>query len=137
MKKNVLFDPSLATDNLGDYIIARSIKNILRDIFAEDYVFDIPMHDGIGYEARKQLKSADHIIVGGTNLLTSHWWWYRQWKLSYMDVLRIKNCILMGVGWHKYQRLPDIITELVYKKILSKNYIHSVRDFYTENQLKK
>ena len=42
----------------------------------------------------------------------------------------------MGVGWWQYQGHPNIYTKYLYKKVLSKNAIHSVRDSFTENMLK-
>jgi polysaccharide pyruvyl transferase WcaK-like protein len=42
----------------------------------------------------------------------------------------------MGVGWWQYQKKPNLYTSLLYNRLLSQNYLHSVRDGYTENQLK-
>lgn len=136
MKKYVVFDPSYVTDNLGDFIILDAVNAILREVFPCDYMFHVPTNDRMGPEARAQVSQADLSFVGGTNILTSHWWWYRQWNLTYTDLFRVRNAVLLGVGWHKYQNKPDLITGLVYKSILSSKYLHSVRDKYTENHLR-
>lgn len=136
MKKYVVFDPSYVTDNLGDFIILDAVNAILREVFPRDYMFHVPTNDRMGPEARAQVSQADLSFVGGTNILTSHWWWYRQWNLTYTDLFRVRNAVLLGVGWHKYQNKPDLITGLIYKSILSSKYLHSVRDKYTEDHLR-
>jgi polysaccharide pyruvyl transferase WcaK-like protein len=42
----------------------------------------------------------------------------------------------MGVGWKKYQSKANCFAKLFYKPLLSKKYLHSVRDSYTENQMR-
>jgi polysaccharide pyruvyl transferase WcaK-like protein len=42
----------------------------------------------------------------------------------------------MGVGWKFYQRPTDFITAVFLRKLLSKKYVHSVRDSYTEKRLR-
>ena len=43
----------------------------------------------------------------------------------------------MGVGWWQYQKSPDIVTSLIYKRLLSSNSFHSTRDEYTKNMLQQ
>lgn len=135
MKKYAVLDPSLVTDNLGDFIILDAVNEILREIFPQDYFCHIPTNDEMGSEAKRQLKECEMAFVGGTNLLSSHWWWYRQWNLRPLEVFKVKNAILLGVGWHKYQSPPDLLTGWVYRKMLSKTATHSVRDNYTQAHL--
>jgi hypothetical protein len=135
MKKIAVLDPSLVTDNLGDFIILDAVNSILREIFPKDYFFHVPTNDHMGFEAHRQLKDSALSFVGGTNLLTSHWWWYRQWNLRPLELFKIKQAILMGVGWHKYQPQPDMLTGWVYRQMLSTQHQHSVRDKYTQSHL--
>lgn len=137
MKKYVVFDPSYVTDNLGDFIIMDAINEVLGEVLPEDYFFHIPSNDFMGPEALRQLKTAPMSFVGGTNMLTSHWWWYRQWNLRLIETFKVHDAVLVGVGWHKYQRLPDLFTRWVYRNILSSTVMHSVRDRYTESHLNK
>lgn len=137
MKKYVVFDPSYVTDNLGDFIIMDAINEALSEVLPEDYFFHIPSNDFMGPEALSQLKKAPMSFVGGTNMLTSHWWWYRQWNLRLTETFKVHDAVLVGVGWHKYQRVPDPITRWVYRRILSSTVMHSVRDKYTQSHLNK
>ena len=135
MKKHALLDPSLVTDNLGDFIILDAVGQILRELFPQDYFCHIPTNDEMGREALRQLKDCEMSFVGGTNLLSSHWWWYRQWNLRPFEVFMVKDAVLLGVGWHKYQSKPDFLTGWVYRKMLSRTTKHSVRDRYTQAHL--
>jgi Polysaccharide pyruvyl transferase len=135
MKKYAVLDPSLVSDNIGDFIILDAVNEILREVFPLDYFFHIPTNDEMGSRALRRLKASEMSFVGGTNLLSSHWWWYRQWKLRPLEVFKIKNAVLLGVGWHKYQSPPDFLTGWVYRKMLSNSVMHSVRDKYTQAHL--
>jgi polysaccharide pyruvyl transferase WcaK-like protein len=136
LKKICLYDTSYVTDNLGDQIIMEAVTKHLRQIFPEGFFTGIPTHDYPGPISLSLLKESDHTFVGGTNMLTSHWLWYRQWKLHLKDLKSAGDPILMGVGWHKYQRRPDIVTRLIYRTLLSRTYKHSIRDRYTCEKLR-
>ena len=137
MEKITLFDSSYVTDNLGDQIIMASVQKHLREVFPQGFFTGVPTHDYPGQVAFKILKEGDFAFVGGTNILSSHWLWYHQWKLRLTDLARAGNPVLMGVGWHKYQNKPDIVTQKIYKTILHDTYLHSVRDKYTHDKLKE
>jgi polysaccharide pyruvyl transferase WcaK-like protein len=136
MRNLVLFDASVATDNLGDHIIMDAIRRWVDSSLADVFTTTVPTHDYTGPVARQQIARADIKLVGGTNMLASHLWWHSQWKLRAADYLRIHDCILFGVGWHKYQAPPDFLSRLMYRQILSSRLLHSVRDRYTQNQLR-
>ncbi len=147
--KITLFDPSLSTNNggysinLGDLIIHESVEKYLKDIFLDGEIFRISSHqipsDFLLQEARK----SPFIFFGGTNALSSDLKKYNQWKLPIPNKIfwslkfPIKNLILMGVGWWRYQNQPTSYTSAFYKTVLSDKYIHSVRDSYTKNKLKE
>jgi len=57
------------------------------------------------------------------------------WKLSPLDALLCHNVVLMGCGWYQFQRAPDPYTRWLLRSVLSKQYIHSVRDGYTLSRL--
>jgi len=135
MRKIVVFDPSQVTDNLGDFIIMDAVNSALYEIFPEDYLLHVPTHDCPGKGGMEQIAKSPLSFVGGTNMLTSHWLWYRQWKLRLQDVFKVKNSVLCGVGWHKYQSVPDFVTAYILRSMLSKTYLHSVRDRYTQKHL--
>lgn len=136
MRTVSILDTSICSSNLGDRIIMDSVQKIL-DYLLDDALFiHLPTHDVISKESYRSMKKSDLILVGGTNLLSSNMNSYNQWKVSLWDSLFVKNIILMGVGWWQYQKKPNLYTSLLYNRLLSQNYLHSVRDGYTEKQLK-
>src|SRR6218665_882732 len=60
---------------------------------------------------------------------------HNQWKLSVLDYFFRKPCILLGCGWHYYEKPPAWHASLMLRKILSPKHAHSVRDQYSKNQL--
>jgi len=136
MERISLYESSYVTDNLGDQIIMEAVLKHLRDIFPMGFFTGIPTHDYPGPVAFDYLKRSKYAFVGGTNMLSSHWLWYHQWKLRLWDLHRAGQPVLMGVGWHKYQGDPDFITRAIYKKVLHKTKLHSLRDRYSYEKLK-
>ena len=41
----------------------------------------------------------------------------------------------MGAGWWQYGDEPNGYTRMLYRSVLSKSHIHSVRDAYTRDML--
>lgn len=129
------YDTSIGTENLGDYIIMDSVSRVLDEIFPQHQRIALPTHDTIGKHGRSVLKRSSLAIVGGTNILTSHAFKYRQWKISLLDTLIPQNTVLLGVGWWQYQDRPDWRTRCLYNRVLSRKFKHSVRDAYTKLML--
>jgi polysaccharide pyruvyl transferase WcaK-like protein len=136
LNKICVFDTSYVTDNLGDQIIMESVMKHLREIFPEGFFTGIPTHDYPASLSFAALKQSDHAFVGGTNMLSSHWLWYHQWKLRLTQLRNAGSPVLMGVGWHKYQSEPDWFTRKIYSILLNKEFSHSVRDKYTFEKLR-
>ncbi|NES85012.1 MAG: polysaccharide pyruvyl transferase family protein [Moorea sp. SIO2B7] len=136
MKVISLLDPSICSSNLGDQIIIDSVDNIIEKTFEESLVIRIQTQDKISKNSYKYIMRSDLKIIGGTNLLSSNMNSYKQWKVNLWDSLFINDIILLGVGWWQYQKKPNFYTRFLYKVLLSNTYIHSVRDSYTEQQLK-
>ncbi len=136
MKKIALFDTSIASDNLGDGIIMDAVTKNLREIYPQDSFVNVPSHIPLSSKNRKDIADSDVAFVGGTNLLCANWLLRPQWKVGIFDALTLPKPVLMGVGWKFYQRPTDFITAIFLRKLLSKKYIHSVRDSYTEQRLR-
>lgn len=136
MKKILIFDTSVISENIGDFIIMDSINKEIRDLFKDDMFFSSFTHDKVSKKTYKLNNSSDYSFVGGTNLLSSHMEIYNQWKINLVTTLFLKNVILMGVGWWQYQNKPDLYTKYLLRSVLHKNILHSVRDSYTKNMLK-
>ena len=60
---------------------------------------------------------------------------FKPWYIGMNNAKYLSETILMGVGWWAYNDAPNFYTEHLYKKILSKKFIHSVRDEYTKKML--
>ncbi len=137
--KNIsVFDTSIATQNIGDEIIMDAVYNELYDIFKDDMFLRIPSHEVIGIASLSLIRNSVFGIVGGSNILSSAMNKYKQWKITLPQSFFIKNkALLLGVGWRNYQAKPNFFTKQLLKQLLNKEYLHSVRDSYTEAKLKE
>lgn len=136
MKKITIFDTSICSSNLGDFIIMESVKYHLEKMFMKGMFFYSYTHEKVGKQTYWLNKNTDLSFLGGTNLLSSNMNSYNQWKINLITTLRLKDIILFGVGWWQYQKKPNIYTFVLLKSVLNKNVLHSVRDSYTEEKLK-
>lgn len=138
-----LFDTSIATENLGDYIIMNAVKKQLQEMLPHSFFVSSATHDTLGKEAKKWNKKAKYSFIGGTNLLTNRFIGrnHSQWKYGFRD-LQVKNSIGVGLGWQSYHEYNNILNlpfklaqQELYKYSLSHEYAHSVRDSYTQKRL--
>lgn len=136
MRKIIRYNPSLTTLNMGDFIIFDSIKRELRELFDDAFNIDVSTHLPISYIFTNLLKDADYKFVCGTNLLMGKLnGIFRQWDINIFNAKKLGPAILIGVGWWQYGNTPNIYTKQVYKRILSTELYHSVRDNYTKLML--
>ncbi len=131
-----LHDTAVFSSNLGDQIIMDAVRNELRDAFPDAYLINAPTHDYLGKESLKRFAEARFSIVGGTNLLSGNMNHYNQWKINLFTSRKIKHAVLMGVGWWQYQDKVNRYTQSLLKRVLSNQFVHSVRDTYTERKLR-
>lgn len=137
MKKIVRYNPSLTTLNMGDFVIFDSIKTQMADLFEDAFNVDVSTHLPVNYIFTRLLTDADYKFVCGTNLLMGKLnGIFRQWDINIFNAKRLGPAILIGAGWWQYNNKPNGYTKKVYKKILSTEYMHSVRDTYTEQMLR-
>lgn len=136
MKKIIRYNPTLTTLNMGDFIIYDSILNQMGAIFKDAFNVDVSTHLPISYSFTRLLENADYKFVCGTNLLCGRLnWLYRPWDINIFNAKKLGPAILIGAGWWQYNSNPNHYTKSVYKKILSREYMHSVRDNYTKQML--
>lgn len=128
MRKIVILDPSVGTENVGDEIIYDAVRTELNRLFPEAFFIRVSTHEFMLWETRRIIHGADHIFAGGSNLLKSRMEWNIQWKLSPIDYFRLKDVILLACGWRHYDGTPTPYTKSLYNRVLSKRYNHSVRD---------
>ena len=139
MDKLLLFDTSIGTDNIGDFIIMDYCRKYLSETECGNmFVWQVPTHLEIGATTHFYNKNAKYSILCGTNILKTTLLVNRIWKLGMIDILKLKNICTMGVGWNNYTSFPvDPYTKFVYKRILANDMLLSVRDRYTEIRLKE
>ena len=136
ISKVALFDTSICSENMGDFIICDSIRKILEASIPQTIFITVPTHDYLSSESHRVISQCDLSIVCGTNLLSGNLESYNQWKVQYTDLLILRNIVLMGVGWWQYQKVITQYSALFYRTVLSDSLIHSVRDSYTRDMLK-
>ncbi|MDQ0270936.1 polysaccharide pyruvyl transferase family protein [Cytobacillus purgationiresistens] len=143
MENMLLMDTSVGSLNKGDDIIMKCVRNQLKEITKDSYLLTLPTHVSPFHwyqTARKSNRvkiysNAKYKFVGGSNLLTmdmlTH---FPQWNINIFNYGPIKGSILVGVGAGK----GDVIkgyTKYLYKRVLSHDYYHSVRDERTKKIL--
>jgi hypothetical protein len=133
----VAFDTSIISENAGDCIIMKYVNTILQEIWSDDFIINIPTHDNLGKRAKQYCYQANTKIMCGTNILTADMVNTKMWSVDFSDIPYIKNTILLGAGWREYEKKTGIYTKYFWNKVLSSSYIHSVRDNYTLERLKK
>lgn len=139
MRKVILYEPSIGSDNIGDQIIVDSIKAALKEYLENAFVVELPTHTPLSKRYLHYLGDADLKIVCGSNLIVGrlntilH---LRQWDIG-KCVGSIGPLVMMGVGAQKYGQNISLYTKWAYKKMMQPNFVHSVRDGYTEELLKK
>ncbi len=139
-------DGTLST-NLGDLIIQDAVSREVARLFPDSERYHYSSHSPLTREQLRSLEDMDVVLVGGSNLLTSRFrpwnrWnetyqcWSNQWSIHLLDALKIKKAILLGTGWVQYQGTPDNFTKMMYGAALNKQGWHSVRDGYSQAQMK-
>lgn len=139
MKKIILFEPGIGTDNLGDQVIVEGVKTAISPLLQDAFTIEFSTHTPLYNRHVKHCENADFKFVCGSNLLVGNLGVpirFRQWPINLWTSSSLKPCILVGVGAQKYGQKIGPYTKAVYRRILDSNYMHSVRDSFTEEQLK-
>ena len=131
-----LIDQSICSSNLGDGIITESLAREIKKIFGLSYIKHFPGQIDSSIDYTRMLAEQDLVFVGGTNLLKSKMNESSQWKINaYSKQFLKKQFILFGVGWWQYEKPPNKYTSKLLRQLLSNNFLHSVRDSYSEKIL--
>lgn len=144
MKRVLLLDTSVATQNIGDEIINDSIRMNWTELYERNYICKFPTHTP-PYSWWQQLLvprkldllvNSDYKFLCGTNALyTNMMRPLPQWNIYPWNASFFKNTILLGVGAGINSKSVNLYTKLLYNKVLNKNYIHSTRDEFTKKML--
>jgi len=130
-----VFDPAIATRNVGDEIISDSARRQLRALLPTAFLAGIPTHEGIGLRSYRFSTQAKFRIIAGSNILTANMLTDRQWRLRPWDSFFVNDLIALGVGWRAYGQNTNRLSNVMMKRVLSKSGVHSVRDEYTRSQM--
>lgn len=138
MKKVIIYNPSITSLNIGDQVIFESAYEAIKPLTQGVFEINVSTHLPVSGIFANLLRDADLKFVCGTNLLRNMLdRRFRQWDINIFNAKKLGPCTLIGVGWHQDNFPFTPYTKYVYKKILSKDTIHSVRDEYTKKQLEK
>lgn len=138
--KFFLFEPSIGSNNIGDSVIVDSIKREMNKFLSKGFCIELPTHLPISNRYMFFLGKADYKFVCGSNIIVgklNHFLHLKQWMLDITTLYNMKNVILIGVGTQSYNQKINLYTRLAYKYMFNSDFIHSVRDSYTEKKLKE
>lgn len=132
-KTYAVLNTALSSDNLGDQIIVESLKFLL-----DNAKYQIPSHEYLSEESKKQIKDVDYVFLLGTNAIARDMT-KSPWHLKSEDLnsnVFDNKLILVACGWCYYSD-KEMTTETkdFFIRSLSKDVYHSVRDSYTLKQL--
>lgn len=138
MKHILMIDPAVSAVNIGDEIISESIRDQISFLTDGAFITNISSHLPMSRCYKKAIGACDYKFVCGSNLLMGKLnRRFKQWHIGYPDIGFLRGSIIVGAGWWQYRNEPNLYTKILYRKILSKDYIHSVRDDYTVQMLAK
>ena len=136
MENIMLLDPSIATGNLGDCIISECVHSELSPLFKGRFLMTLPTQVSSfhWYQVWRNSPTVQCYsncrlkFVGGSNVmvkdLLTH---YPQWNINLFNYKPFKGAILVGVGAGRGSK-SNAYTRHIYRKMLSSEYYHSVRD---------
>ena len=152
MDRITLLDTSVGSTNKGDEIIMRCCRQELfapGGIFEKFFCLSAPTHlraisalEGFGHmpDSASEISKSKYKFVCGTNILQSNMLHRsNQWDVSLLTCKPFRNAILVGVGGNinPVGGVAGAYTKALYSKLLSSEYIHSVRTKSTAESLKK
>lgn len=126
-----LLDTSVASDNVGDEIIVSEVRHFVRELFGDAYISTSSSHDGLGHYGRQLVKSADVVLLLGTNALSAK---YQRrghfvWEVGRRDLSVLEGKVVMfGVGASKDFDVVQPRQAKLLRRLLSSEHVHSVRD---------
>ncbi len=144
MKKNILFDTSSGSQNMGDYIICESVEREMNEIFKDNFLVKYATHTPVTHFYQNHKRNpiykycinSDYKFIAGTNIIQYRM--LRPWANLNINIFNCnpyKDVILIGAGINPNRKKMDAYTKMLYKRILNKKAIHSVRDDKTKEML--
>lgn len=138
MDRILLLDTSVGTANKGDDIIMECCRKELEPLLKNAFELTLPTHVSSFHwyqilrnsSAVRNYASCKFKFACGTNLLIPHLLThYPQWNINLFNYQPLKGTVLLGVGAGAGAEGPiERYSKMVYNKMLSKDYYHSLRD---------
>ncbi len=147
MEKIVLFDTSIGSRNLGDFIINLSIRKEMDFLLGNHFVINLPTHIPamshfqkfeamFGNAYLNEICDAKYKFLCGTNLIKSSLLKiHKDWMIDFTDTKLYHGAVAVGCGMGYNSKKCDLYTKQIYKKIFSSEYIHAARDQQTKEFL--
>jgi polysaccharide pyruvyl transferase WcaK-like protein len=133
-----VLNTSIASENAGDFIIMEAAARRIDECLPLAYKVHLTTHEKLSRASLRLQKGIAFNIACGTNLLHSHMEVIRQWKVGFVTSFYLKPVVLLGVGWRgQAKRRTTFYTRMLLRSLLSSEYLHSVRDSYTEERLRQ
>jgi hypothetical protein len=82
MKRILIYEPTILSENIGDFIIMDAVKEHLYNIFPNDMFFSAITQDKMPKRTYTLNELCDYSFIGGTNILSSHMRKQRPWTIK-------------------------------------------------------
>lgn len=137
IRKVGIMDTTVGVINHGNEIIMQAVYKYLLPLYEKDFVYKFHFLDDFGMFSMGFMRRCQYIFLGGTNALNSRMNYEKYVGINDKNLENIKNkIILLGVGWLCYEEEPNSYTQKLLQEVLNCDFLHSVRDSYTEKKLK-
>ena len=141
-----LLDTSVASLNKGDGIIMDAVHREMDSAFEHDFVIDMPTHTvsfpplkSFMWSRAKAISSASIKLIGGTDIFWPNMLMRPNplFNISFLNYRPFKGSIFCGVGMNskKGSKKLNFYSKALWKRVLSRDYIHSTRDEATKEAL--
>ena len=146
MKNILLLDTSVGSQNKGDDIIMECVRKELQFILNDNFEYTLPTQvspfhwyqlfidfiTGPGEGRIQTYTNSDLKFIGGSNILCKNLLnYYPQWNINWFNCKPMEGCIGVGVGAGSGEN-TNWYTRNLYRKVLSRDFYHSVRDERTK-----
>ena len=136
MENLLLLDPSIGSRNLGDAIISECARKELQPFFKGRFVMTLPtqvssfhwyqvMRNSLAVQSYGNCRLK--FVLGSNVMVKDLMTHYAQWNINIFNYQPFKGSILVGVGAGRGSK-SNWYTRRIYRKMLSSEFFHSVRD---------
>ena len=129
----ILLDTAMGSENSGDWVIMDACNAVANGLFGEGKCSHVPTHY---YSDALESMYGKTKLLCGTNILYTHMAGQEQWALP-RDYRNLGDVCLLGVGMSDIGVDDDVdfYTRRFYRSVLSRHWLHSVRDEMTRQRL--